>query len=228
MKAWYASFHGTRAVLYVISRHGPLHYIPVSARCSLSLCPPESAGVAPSSTHYHHNLLLRSPIYPSLFSVLARYLVITWRHLNACVRGSSSCQGYNIAEQAVPWPAAVLGTVLSRPQHLLSHIWQHWRDLTGIAACQMELSAPLLKALSNKANLSPPQRLTIPFYCINKSFLLLYLFYRDGLKQKTHKIATKAPTHSAVVTWINITRTWSRISLLPDSCSPAIWTVGPQ
>ena len=50
----------------------------------------------------------------------------------------------------------MLGTALSCPQHLLSHIWQHWRDLTGIAACQMELSAPLLRALSNEANLSPP------------------------------------------------------------------------
>lgn len=48
-----------------------------------------------------------------------------------------------------------------------------------------------------------PFQLTILFYCINKSFLLLYLSYRDDLKQKTHKIATKAQTHSAVVTWIN-------------------------
>ena len=109
----------------------------------------------------------------------------------------------------------MLGTTLSRLQHLLSHIWQHWRDLTGIAACQMELSAPLPSALSNKANLFPPphHHTTIPFNCINKSFLLLYLSYRDGLKQKTHKIATKPPTHSSAVTCI-IVITMS--DLIPD------------
>lgn len=156
MKAWYTSFHGPHAALHVISCHGPLHYIPVSARCSLSLCPPPERWRR--SLHDSLSPRLASPQHYLFISALGACSLsgITWRHLKARVRGSSPCRGYNIAEQAVPLPAAVLGTVLSCPQHLLSHIWQHWRDLTGIAACQMELSALLLRALSNKANLSPP------------------------------------------------------------------------
>lgn len=202
MKAWYASFHGPHAALHVISCHGPLHYIPVSARCSLSLCPPERWRRSLNSLSPRPAPLQR---YPFISALCARSLSgITWRHLKVCVRGSNPRRGYNVAEQAVPLPAAVLGTVLSRPQHLLSHIWQHWRDLTGIAACQMDLSALLLRALSNKANLSPPSQslftaLISPSYFY--TFLIAMALNRKLIKSLKKK---KAPTYSAVVTWIKI------------------------
>jgi len=68
----------------------------------------------------------------------------------------------------------------------------------------MELSAPLPRALSNKANLFPTTTQQSLFTALISPSSFYTFSYRDGLKQKTHKIATKPPTHSSAVTCIII------------------------
>lgn len=207
----------------------PLHYIPVSARCSLSLCPPE---------RWRRSLLdslsprLAPPQSYLFISALGACSLsgIIWRHLKACVRGSSPRRGYNIAEQAVPWPAAVLGTVLSCPQHLLTFgntggIWLVSRPAkwsSPLCCCEPYRIRPIYPPPPH----TPPAQQSLFTALISPSsfytFLIAMALNRKLIKslQKLQHILLLLPGSNS-----SRTRSRSRSRYFPVP-APAIWTVG--